>query len=535
MTMPGYGGQQGIAYEGASKVLTPDGFDASQTLHALGHSAEELTQRSPDSLLSAQLLKTANWQDILKAALVADDDAMNGHEHGELNDEERLAAEEMYNDAHSTGGGVEEELDELDAELVDRIRGVKDKAEGRAVHLLELLGKVHETKIKKQRDTPTPAKSLRQTGLPPMPGTTSSQKRRSMRTGHSPIDGRVTYSDIMMKGSNDAGMAMAEQEQDISVLSSPTMSHNFTPQSLAAPPSQPPSSQQQPRGSQAGSPPRSPPREVPLHKAHTTSSSVKASPQMPHESLVTGNTTSSGSGIPPTPGSDSVAPFRPTALGANGNFIISTGSTPVPRGTPTPGGRVRAYAREQEQAVKLQALSHRVEHMTEQIARLERAILLVLDKHPIEQHMSLQLRAKIAFYDTLAGFKRAVRAVFKALLTVVSLVALYVVFFHGLKLTLFAATTYPLPHHITDPVIRVLEGLMGSSWLSWDEYTLPLRLLQIYQATLYPRFGYLGLCSAQAWLEEALFTSAEGAFVAGQCFLPLPAAPVSGGNSGWFS
>ena len=50
----------GIAYEGASKVLTPDGFDASQTLHALGHSAEELTQRSQNALFNQEY-----WQNNL--------------------------------------------------------------------------------------------------------------------------------------------------------------------------------------------------------------------------------------------------------------------------------------------------------------------------------------------------------------------------------------------------------------------------------------------------------------------------------------
>ena len=117
-----------------------------------------------------------NWQDVLREALASDNAAIYD-DHGELNDEERIEAEAMYNEAHvaGRGGAGEEELDELDAELVDRIRGVKDQAEGRAVHLMELLGRVHETQIK-QAATPTPAKGHRPRGLPPMPGTTSSQR-----------------------------------------------------------------------------------------------------------------------------------------------------------------------------------------------------------------------------------------------------------------------------------------------------------------------------------------------------------------------
>ena len=96
---------------------------------------------------------------------------------------------------------------------------MKNRAEGRAIHLNELLGKVHEEKIKnKSGDS---AK-----GLPPMPEP-SSQKRRTLRQS-SPGGERVTY-DLMKSNSKDGEMA-CEDTGDISVLTSPTMSHpGYTP------------------------------------------------------------------------------------------------------------------------------------------------------------------------------------------------------------------------------------------------------------------------------------------------------------------
>ena len=504
---------QGIAYE--TKVLTPDGFDAAArtgTGSLMSRaSPEELTQQSPDSLLSAQLLRTANWQDILKQALASDllDDTV-------LNDEERIEAETLYNDAHSGVVGGEPELEVVDTELVDRIRGVKDKAEGRAVHLNELLGIMHEKeKIKtRQEQGSTP-------GLPPIPATTSSQKRRTLRQ-QTPAYERVTYSDFMK--SNGKNREAAEGVEDISILTSPTMSQQGA----------------SPRGAadSSSSPHRSPSRETPLHKAHTSSSSVKATPEVPHESLVTGNTSSGGGG----------QPFRPSGLGANGSFISnnvtprSSGSAALGLGgsgttAGTPGG-VRAYSREQEQAIKLQALTHRVEHMSEQIARLERAILLVLDKHPMESPLhrwtvAASYRVRIALADTHAAFTFILYSLVRGIITAVSLLALYVVFFRGLKLVLFAATTYPLPNTTIGPILNTLEGLMGSPWNRWDEYTLPLRLLQLYQGLLYPRFGYMGLCTAQRWVTDALLL--DGALF-GECLLPSPPPSSAGAaGAGWFS
>ena len=268
--------------------------------------------------------------------------------------------------------------------------------------------------------------------------------------------------------------------------------------------------------------PRSPPREVPLHKDHTISSSVKATPLIDTVPNSTVKNKNNNNNINKNNTEEvAVPPFRPAGLGPNGSYLSATAASNASAAT-------SARKKEAEQEYKIRMLYARLDHQAEQIARLERAILLVLDnKHHKQEpwvvvvkhemgvlwHRTKQILAWM--WGVCIGL---LRLVLRMALALTSFAALYVVFFHCLKLLLLLVTKYRLPAYIVDPFVQAVELVMGCKWKQCTELTLPARLLGVYQEYVFPHVGYFGLCRVQSKIVEVLDIDE----LHGVCVLPLP-------------
>ena len=119
----------------------------------------------------------------------------------------------------------------------------------------------------------------------------------------------------------------------------------------------------------------------------------------------------------------------------------------------------------------------------------------------------------------------------------VSFVAGYVLLFQCVKLMVVALHSI-LPEAASSPVIEVIELIIGAPWVESNVYTLPKRVLALYQESLFPRLGYLGFC----WAQEHIISFLKHADILNlyienynECLLPTPSlVAAKASTTGWF-
>ena len=139
-----------------------------------------------------------------------------------------------------------------------------------------------------------------------------------------------------------------------------------------------------------------------------------------------------------------------------------------------------------------------------------------------------------------ALFKLTAMVSFRASLRITRFVAGYVLLFHLMKgLVVILHST--VPEAISRPMVGMAEVILGASWNQSDIFTLPHRVLGLYQTFFHRHLGYLGFCSAQGHivsLLEHVGVLEAYAHDLHACVIPAPspiviqAAPAA--VKGWF-
>ena len=489
---PGSAPPQGIA----ETAQTPRGFDVSAVSGNSEGSKHSVASSSPESVLASQLLKSENWQYVLKEAMIEETVGVKG-------------------------------ANEYDQEMIERIHGVKNKAEGRAVSLTELLGYVHESKLKTNPSVSARHQEVRPTVFsppaPPQHMVGSDNVVQHKRVSYTNANGERRREDVptplpnlpsnMTSTAKKApysagGGGMGDSRDEISALSSPTMSLGG-----------------QPSFSPSMATPKSPPRDVPLHKAHTLSSGVKAN-NVPISTIAASPAATSRGGI------------NEGSHNKSGHYASAQHSMASQR------------IREDEQERKVRLLFTKMDQMETQIHRLEKAVLIALDHGHLTRPMTVEgmvwviknfitvtiPRAIAAFFLAIVFFMKVVAVkLLKVAVQTASFGAAYVLMFHLAKLLIVLMSSF-LPPGVMNPILGSTEAILGASWGDSDVYTLPGRLLRLYQTLLHPHVGYLGVCTAQShgldllkyvgWVD---YTNFEG------CLLPEPHDVVAiAAKNGWF-
>ncbi len=489
---PGTAPSRGIA----EYSQTPEGINVSAVSNG-DASVRSLGSASSDknSALGAELLRDPNWQQVLRQAMA-----------------EEGAAE------------VEHAVNMSDASALERINGVKDKAEGRAMNLIDMLGMVHESKLKTYPSVTVEHEELR----PPAPFPPAPPARHMVGVDNVVQQRRVTYSGVTGQlepaaiQEEHTSPTRDQDEEEPSTSSHKKSAHGYTREEISAL-SSPTLSLGHGLGSPDGATPKSPVREVPLHKAHTHSSSVKAA-NVPISTLAA---------LPPYTASR-------TEGGGIGGASMASGTS----------NYHSVQSRESETERKLRLLYTKVEQMQTQIHRLEKAVIISLDHGHLVQPVTVdgllgmvrhffkatlpQILLALAL-SVLSLTKRAALSSFRVTVRAISFVAGYVLLFHCVKLLVMALHS-TLPGTVSTPLIDVTELVLGASWSESNAYTLPGRVLGLYQGLLHPHLGYLGFCWAQGHLIFLLERiGILEAYLHGynECLLRAPSQAAMEASRGW--